>query len=166
MYIRPHELPQTLFHMLAEGSWDWCRSGEVVSQHARIIFRMVRWPVCHYSLSRTKQRRAAGATPGHFGCAAELMSIVLGLVRAWWQPFVQIRITTTQDTSQKGSVGVEEISSNSSWNMFHLKPSVVMQQAVKVSGTQSEERDLLLRLVGPDGDKNRIWFAQWRPDSY
>lgn len=59
------------------------------------------------------------------------------------------------------------MSSNRSWKMSHLEPSVVMQQAGKVSGTlEQTEEDLLLRLVRTDGDKNRICFVHWRLDSY
>lgn len=104
-YLNVHTPTWASADSVSHASWrDSCRSDEVVSQHARIICIMVRLPVCHYSLSTNKQRWAGGAVPGQYGCSTEFMSIVLGFVRAQWQPFVQGRITNTQDTWAKKEV--------------------------------------------------------------
>lgn len=42
--------------------------------------------------------------PGHFGCGSGLMSIVHKLVGAQRQSFVQLQITTTQDSQAKKEV--------------------------------------------------------------
>lgn len=80
-------------------------------------------PVCHHALSTNKQRRAGGAEPGRYGCATGLMSIVHEFVSAQRQGSHKHR----RHPSQKGSLGMEEISSNCSWKMPPLEPSLEMQ---------------------------------------
>lgn len=162
MYIRPHELPQTLFHVLAEGSWDYCRSVKVVSQHARINCKMMRLPV-----AETNKGGLVGLNLDRIYIQSSINDHCALVCQGWVTAICAGSDHSPQiHPSQKGSVGIEGISPNCPWKMLPLEPgNAVSSQCLRNTAAKKE---LLLRVasevVKTIWDKNRKCFTHLRLD--